>query len=168
MNKKVYTIILMVVLMVVIVLMKNLFVKNIEEIAISNNNIESFNKNMLREGKYSFSLPSGWDIDNPNNKKDDIIATFNNKEDIYGSISIVNSNIDTIYNNIKGDIVINKNIKDLYNWRFIAESNGKDISNYYIRDYSEGKVLIIKFSYREGKEKKSIKVVFEYIAKSFI
>lgn len=168
MNKKIYTIILMVVLMVVIVLMKNLFVKNIEEIAISNNNIESFNKNILREGKYSFSLPSGWDIDDLNNKEDNIIATFNDREDIYGIISIVNSDINTIYKNIKGDIVTNKNIEDIYNWRFISESNGKDISNYYIRDYSEGKVLIIKFSYREGKEKKSIKVVFDYIAKSFI
>ena len=168
MNKKVYTIILTVVLMVVIALMKNLFIKNIEEIAISNNNIKSFNTNILREGRYSFSLPSGWDIDNLNNEKDDIIATFNNKEDIYGSISIVNSDIDTIYNNIKGNRIKDREIKDIYNWRFISESNEKDISNYYIRDYSEGKGLIIKFSYREGKEKKSINVVFQYIAKSFI
>ena len=153
--------------MVVIVLMKNLFIRDIEEIAISNNNIESFNKNILREGKYSFSLPSGWDIDNVNNEKDDIIATFNNMEDIYGSISIVNSDIETIYRNIKGDIISSKNIEDIYKWNLIVESNEKNISNYYIRDYSEGKVLIIKFSYREGKEKKSIKVVFDYIAMSF-
>lgn len=153
--------------MVVIVLMKNLFIRDIEEIAISNNNIESFNKNILREGKYSFSLPSGWYIDNVNNEKDDIIATFNNMEDIYGSISIVNSDIETIYRNIKGDIISSKNIEDIYKWNLIVESNEKNISNYYIRDYSEGKVLIIKFSYREGKEKKSIKVVFDYIAMSF-
>ncbi len=167
MNKKVYTIILTAILMVVIVLMKNLFIRDIEEIAISNNNIESFNKNILREGKYSFSLPSGWYIDNVNNEKDDIIATFNNMEDIYGSISIVNSDIETIYRNIKGDIISSKNIEDIYKWNLIVESNEKNISNYYIRDYSEGKVLIIKFSYREGKEKKSIKVVFDYIAMSF-
>ena len=153
--------------MVVIVLMKNLFIRDIEEIAISNNNIESFNKNILREGKYSFSLPSGWYIDNVNNEKDDISATFNNMEDIYGSISIVNSDIETIYRNIKGDIISSKNIEDIYKWNLIVESNEKNISNYYIRDYSEGKVLIIKFSYREGKEKKSIKVVFDYIAMSF-
>lgn len=153
--------------MVVIVLMKNLFIKDIEKIAMSNNNIESFNRYVLGEGKYSFSLPNGWDIDNTNNEKDNIITTFDNKKDIYGSISIVNSNMSTIYDNIKGDIISSKNIEDLYNWRFIAESNEKVISNYYIRDYSEGKVLIIKFSYIEGEEKKSIKVVFDYIAKSF-
>ena len=167
MNKKVYTIILTAVLMVVVLLMKNLFIVDIEKIALSNNHIEDFNRNILREGKYSFSLPNGWDIDNKNNEKDDIIATFNNKEDIYGSISIVNSDIDTIYNILKGNISSSKNIEDIYNWRFIVEKNKKDISNYYIRDYSEGKVLIIKFSYKEGKEKKSIKVVFDYIARSF-
>lgn len=167
MNKKVYTIILTAVLMVVILLMKNLFIVDIEKIALSNNHIEVFNRNVLREGKYSFSLPKGWDIDNKNNEKDDIIATFNNKEDIYGSISIVNSDIDTIYNILKGNISSSKNINDIYNWRFIVKKDKKDISNYYIRDYSEGKVLIIKFSYKEGKEKKSIKVVFDYIARSF-
>ena len=156
MNKKVYTIILMAILMVVIVLMKNLFIKDIEKIAISNNNIESFNRYVLGEGRYSFSLPNGWDIDNTNNKKD-----------IYGSISIVNSNMSTIYNNIKGNIISSKNIEDIYDWKFVAVSDEKFISNYYIRDYSEGKVLIIKFSYDEGKEKKSIKIVFDYIAMSF-
>ena len=167
MNKKVYTIILMAILMVVIVLMKNLFIKDIEKIAISNNNIESFNRYVLGEGRYSFSLPNGWDIDNTNNKKDNIIATINNKKDIYGSISIVNSDMSAIYNNIKGNIISSKNIEDIYDWKFVAVSDEKIISNYYIRDYSEGKVLIIKFSYSEGKEKKSIKVVFDYIAMSF-
>ena len=95
--------------MVVIILMKNLFIKDIEKIAISNSNIDSFNRCVLGEGKYSFSLPNGWDIDNTNNKKDNIIATINNKKDIYGSISIVNSNMSTIYNNIKGIMLSIKN-----------------------------------------------------------
>ena len=125
----------MAILMVVIILMKNLFIKDIEKIAISNNNIESFNRHVLGEGKYSFSLPSGWGID--------------------------------IYNNIKGNIIRSKTIEDIYKWKFITESDEKVISNYYIRDYSEGKVLIIKFSYNEGKEKKSIKIVFDHIAMSF-
>ena len=167
MNKKVYTIILMAILMVVIILMKNLFIKDIEKIAISNNNIESFNRHVLGEGKYSFSLPSGWDIDNTDNEKGNIIASFNNKEDIYGNISIVNSDMSAIYNNIKGNIIRSKTIEDIYKWKFITESDEKVISNYYIRDYSEGKVLIIKFSYHEGKEKKSRKIVFDHIAMSF-
>ena len=58
-------------------------------------------------------------------------------------------------------------ILNIYDWKFVAVSDEKIISNYYIRDYSEGKVLIIKFSYDEGKEKKSIKIVFDYIAMSF-
>ena len=117
--------------------------------------------------KYSFSLPSGWDIDNTDNEKGNIIASFNNKEDIYGNISIVNSDMSAIYNNIKGNIIRSKTIEDIYKWKFITESDEKVISNYYIRDYSEGKVLIIKFSYNEGKEKKSIKIVFDHIAMSF-
>ena len=129
--------------------------------------IHKENSGVSGEGRYSFSLPNGWDIDNTNNKKDNIIATINNKKDIYGSISIVNSNMSTIYNNIKGNIISSKNIEDIYDWKFVAVSDEKIISNYYIRDYSEGKVLIIKFSYDEGKEKKSIKIVFDYIAMSF-
>ena len=154
--------------MFLIASMRNLFIGDIKKVAISNNNIEKFNKHELREGKYSFSLPEGWDIDSLNNDSSDIIATFNNNEDIYGSISIMNIDIDSIYNNIKGNTKSIRIIEENYKWINITESNGKNISNYYIRDYSEGKVLIFKFSYTKAKEKNSIKVVFEYIANSFI
>ncbi len=168
MNKKVYTIILMVVLMLVIVFMKNLFLEDIQRIAISNNNIEKFNNHILREGEYSFSLPEGWEIDSINSESSHIIVTFNNKEDVYGSISILNKDVNNIYADIEGDINNSKIIKDTFEWNVITEIDGKNISEYYIRDYSEGKVLIIKFSYIEGNSKESIKAVFNYIAMSFI
>ncbi|MBE6053444.1 MAG: hypothetical protein E7212_05935 [Clostridium sartagoforme] len=168
MNKKIYTITLLVILMFLITSMRNLFITDIKKVAISNNNIESFNKYILREGKYSLSLPEGWDIDSKSNDSSDIITTFNNNEDIYGSISIMNIDKESIYKNIKGDTKSIRVIEEDYKWINIIEGNGKNISNYYVRDYSEGKVLIIKFSYTEGKEKNSIKIVFDYIANSFI
>lgn len=168
MNKKIYTITLLVILMFSIASMRNLFIRDIKKVAISNNNIEKFNKHILREGKYSFLLPEGWKIDSVNNNSNNIIATFNNKENIYGNISIVDGDLDDIYKNIQGDIDSSRTIEDGYKWMIITENDAKIISDYYIRDYSEGKVLIIKFSYKDGKEKNSIKVVFDYIAMSFI
>lgn len=147
--------------------MKNLFIRDIKKVAISNNNIEKFDNHILREGKYSFSLPEGWDIDSVNNESNDIIVTFNNKENIYGDISIVDGDIDNICRNIQGDTDSIRSIEDSYKWIIITKKNGKSISNYYIRSYSEGKILIVKFSYKDHKEKNSIKVVLDYIAMSF-
>ena len=166
-NKKIYTITLLVVLMFSIFSMKNLFIRDIEKVAISNNNIEKFDKHILREGKYSFSLPEGWDIDSVNNESNDIIVTFNNNGNIYGDISIVDGDIDNICRNIQGDTDSIRSIEDSYKWTIVTKKNGKSISNYYIRNYSEGKILIVKFSYKDDKEKNSIKVVFDYIAMSF-
>ena len=81
--------------MLVIVFMENLFISDIKKVAILNNNIEKFDRYVLREGKYSFSLPEGWDIDSKGNNND-VIVTFNNKKDIYGSISILNNSVDNI------------------------------------------------------------------------
>ena len=149
--------------MLVIVFMENLFISDIKKVAILNNNIEKFDRYVLREGKYSFSLPEGWDIDSRSNNND-VIVTFNNKEDIYGSISILNNSVDNmkIYKDGK------KIIENGYTWTVISKSDKKHVSKYYMRDYSEGRVLAIEFSYTEGKVKNSIKVVFDYIVNSFI
>lgn len=167
MNKKVYTTILMIVLMVFIVFMRYLFIRDIEKISISNNNIERFTSYTLREGKYFVLLPYGWDIDMIDDQSSDVIATFNNEENIQGSIYIVSNSNDNVYNNIKENMDSSIIIEDSYRWKVITEKNQKNINNYYIRDYSEGKILIVKFSYTEGKVKNSIKVVFKYIANSF-
>jgi hypothetical protein len=169
-KKKIYIIVLLVFLMFLILCMKNLFINDIREVAISNNNIEKFNDHLLREGKYKISLPEGWEIDEKNsNYNSDINISFNDKNNINGSISIIEGNIEEV---IKGIAIRDYSIKVIddydYTWNIICINDKKSINNkYYLRKYSEGKVLMIKYSYKVGKEKNSINVVFDTIAKSF-
>lgn len=167
MNKKIYTITLMVILMFSITLMRDLFIKDIKEVALSNNNIEKFNKYLLREGKYSFSLPEGWDIDSESDLNSDINISFNNRDNIYGNISIVNGDLNDLTKNITKDNDNTRTIDEDYKWNVITLNEDEETNKYYLRNYSEGKVLILKFSYNRGKEKNSIKVVFDNIAMSF-
>ncbi|MCR1951037.1 MULTISPECIES: hypothetical protein [unclassified Clostridium] len=145
--------------------MKNLFINDIRKVAISNNNIEKFDVYLLREGKYKVSLPVGWEIDDNSNSY--ININFNDGNDIYGNISITNGDIETICN----DIAINKDdikiVEDDSTWHIINKEKDNTINKYYLRDYSEGKVLMIKYSYIKGNEKNSINVVFDSISKSF-
>lgn len=167
MNKRIYTITLLVVLMFSITLMRGLFIKDIKEVALSNNNIEKFNKHVLREGKYSFSLPEGWDIDSESNLNSDINIAFNNRKNICGNVSIVNGDLNDIMKSITKDNDNTKAIEEGYEWNIVSLDEGKETNKYYLRNYSEGKVLILKFSYNRCKEKNSIKVVFDSIAMSF-
>ena len=167
MNKRIYTIILLVVLMFSIILMRGLFIKDIKAVALSNNNIEKFNKHVLREGKYSFSLPEGWDIDSESNLNSDINITFNNRKNICGNVSIVNGDLNNIIKSITKDNDNTKAIEEEYEWNIVSLDEGNETNKYYLRNYSEGKVLILKFSYNRCKEKNSIKVVFDSIAMSF-
>lgn len=167
MNKRIYTITLLVVLMFSITLMRGLFIKDIKEVALSNNNIEKFNKHVLREGKYSFSLPEGWDIDSESNLNSDINIAFNNRKNICGNVSIVNGDLNDIMKSITKDNDNTKAIEEGYEWNIVSLDEGKETNKYYLRNYSEGKVLILKFSYNRYREKNSIKVVFDSIAMSF-
>lgn len=167
MNKRIYTITLLVVLMFSITLMRGLFIKDIKEVALSNNNIEKFNKHVLREGKYSFLLPEGWDIDSESNLNSDINVAFNNRKNICGNVSIVNGDLNDIMKSITKDNDNTKAIEEGYEWNIVSLDEGKETNKYYLRNYSEGKVLILKFSYNRCKEKNSIKVVFDSIAMSF-
>lgn len=167
MNKRIYTITLLVVLMFSITLMRGLFIKDIKEVALSNNNIEKFNKHVLREGKYSFSLPEGWDIDSESNLNSDINIAFNNRKNICGNVSIVNGDLNDIIKSITKDNDNTKAIEEGYEWNIVNLDEGNETNKYYLRNYSEGKVLILKFSYNRCKEKNSIKVVFDSIAMSF-
>lgn len=167
MNKRIYTIILLVVLMFSITLMRNLFIKDIKDVALSNNNIEKFNKYVFREGRYSFLLPEGWDIDSESNLNSDISIAFNNRKKIYGNVYIVNGDLNDVMKNIAKDNDNTKAIEDVYEWNIVSLDEGNDINRYYLRNYSEGKVLILKFSYNRYREKNSIKVVFDSIAMSF-
>ena len=167
MNKRIYTITLLVVLMFSIILMRGLFIKDIKAVALSNNNIEKFNKHVLREGKYSFSLPEGWDIDSESNLNSDINIAFNNRKNICGNVSIVNGDLNNIIKSITKDNDNTKAIEEEYEWNIVSLDEGNETNKYYLRNYSEGKVLILKFSYNRCKEKNSIKVVFDSIAMSF-
>ncbi|WP_430850001.1 hypothetical protein [Clostridium nigeriense] len=167
MNKKIYTITLLVILMFSITLMRNIFIKDIKEVALSNNNTEKFNEHVLREGKYSFSLPEGWDIDSESELNSDINISFSNKNNIYGNISIVDGDLNNLTKNIAKDNDNTKVTDGDYKWNVITLSENNETNKYYLRNYSDGKVLILKFSYNKGKEKNSIKVVFDYIAMSF-
>lgn len=164
-KKKIYITILLVFLMFLIVLMKGLFIEDIREVAISNNNIKEFDSYLLREGKYKFVLPEGWDMEESGNYNSDIVAKFSNENSIYGSISIVEGNIQEICKSITNNEDNITEIKEDYLWYIINISNNDKKNKYYLRDYSEGKVLIIKYSYT--KEKNSINVVFDYIAREF-
>ena len=167
MNKRIYTITLLVVLMFSITLMRGLFIKDIKEVALSNNNIAKFNEHVLREGKYSFSLPEGWDIDSESNLNSDINIAFNNRKNICGNVSIVNGDLNDIIKSITKDNDNTKAIEEGYEWNIVSLDEGNETNKYYLRNYSEGKVLILKFSYNRCKEKNSIKVVFDSIAMSF-
>ena len=167
MNKRIYTITLLVVLMFSITLMRGLFIKDIKEVALSNNNIAKFNEHVLREGKYSFLLPEGWDIDSESNLNSDINIAFNNRKNICGNVSIVNGDLNDIMKSITKDNDNTKAIEEGYEWNIVSLDEGKETNKYYLRNYSEGKVLILKFSYNRYREKNSIKVVFDSIAMSF-
>ncbi|MDU3350621.1 MAG: hypothetical protein E7E72_11060, partial [Clostridium sp.] len=115
--------------------------------------------------KYKISLPIGWEIDDNSNSY--ININFTDGKDIHGNISITNDEIESICN----DITINKDdikiVEDDSTWYIINKKEDDTINKYYLRNYSEGKVLMIKYSYIKGKEKNSINVVFDNISKSF-
>lgn len=167
-NKKIYTITMLVVLMFSIALMSKLFIKDIRKVALENNNVAKFDKHLLREGKYSFSLPEGWDVESVDNFDSDIDVKFNNNNSIYGSLDIIDGEIESYYKNITKENDTTKTFNEgPYRWMVITSRDGKYINKYYLRNYSEGKILILKFAYNNNKEKDSIKVVFDTIAMSF-
>lgn len=167
-KKKIYIITLLVILMFIIVCMKSLFMQDIKKVAISNNNIEKFDEYLLGEGEYKVSLPEGWEIDKRiESFNSDININFSDKNNIKGNISIVKGNIEDISNSITNNKENIKIIEDNYIWHIINVINNKTINKYYLRSYSEGKVLVIKYSYIKGKEKNSINVVFDSISMSF-
>lgn len=167
-KKKIYIIALLVILMFIIVCMKNLFIQDIKEVAISNNNIKNFDEYLLGEGEYKVSLPEGWEIDKKiKSFNGDININFSDNDNIEGNISIEKGNIEDISFSITNSKENIKIIEDNYIWHIINVVNNKTINKYYLRSYSEGKVLIIKYSYIKEKEKNSINVVFDSISMSF-
>ena len=102
-NKKLYTITLLVALMFTIILMSQFFVEDIKQYALSNNNAEKFNIHILREGKYSFLLPEGWNIEDINDVYSDIFVGFNKDDRILGDIKIIKGNLKDSCNSITNE-----------------------------------------------------------------
>nr|WP_286173072.1 hypothetical protein [Caproiciproducens sp. MSJ-32] len=154
--------------MLVILGMSTLFVEDIKEVAISNNNIENFNYCLLREGSYKILLPENWIIEENQPYSDkELEADFSDNKNIEGSIIILERDleevIDLVLNEEEGKILRSSN----EDWNVVEINKDNYINKYYIKQYSEGKVLIIKYSYKKGKIKNSMKVVFDKISNSF-
>lgn len=165
-SKKLYTITLLLTLMLIITFMRGFFINNIKEVSISNNNIEGFTKYSLRDGRYSISLPKGWEV-REDSKDEDLIINFNNGSVIYGDISIVDGELEKFAESIDQNKKSTKTENNIYIWKVRTLEEDGNIDKYYLRNYSEGRVLIIKYSYKKNKVKNSIKVVFDMISVSF-
>ena len=147
--------------------MSQFFVEDIKQYALSNNNAEKFNIHILREGKYSFLLPEGWNIEDINDVYSDIFVGFNKDDRILGDIKIIKGNLKDSCNSITNEEDNIEVFEEDYKWKVITLREDIYTNRYYLRDYSEGKVLIVKFSYRDIREKDSIKIVFDNIAMGF-
>lgn len=147
--------------------MSQFFLKDIKQYALSNNDAEKFNIHILREGKYSFSLPEGWNIEDINDVDGDIFVSFNKGNRIHGNATIIDGDLKNSCNNITNEEDNIKVFEEGYKWNVITLKDNSYTSRYYLRDYSEGKVLILKFSYKDIRERDSIKIVFDNIAMSF-
>ena len=168
MNKKIiYILSLLLILMLTINGMKYFFIEDIKQVAISNN-VEGFNDHLLSLGNHKITLPIGWKLsDNTSNIEDNNVL-FGDGSNINGKISIVNGELEDYlerYEDLSSEVV---NLEGPnYNWK-IADKKGKgNIIKYYLTQYSEGKVLIIEYSYNKGKIKNSMKIVFDEISDSF-
>jgi hypothetical protein len=149
--------------------MKNLFIEDIRKVAISNNNIEKFNGYSLGEGKHKILLPEGWMIEeNQISSSKELDAALTNQMNIEGSICILDGDLEYTINQIINNNSNESVVKKLdNNWNIVIVNSNNYINKYYLREYSEGKVLIIKYYYKEGKIKNSMNVVFEVICNSF-
>ena len=159
-----YLIFLLATLMVSISFMSKIFAKDIRKVAMSNNYIDSFDKYLLRE-EYEISMPSEWEVkeiyEEDGNKEFEIEFKTNN---IDGSLLILNGDIEDVYSEI-GDLY-GEDAKDIFKineWNYVKRVEDNSREKYYFKSYSEGKILIVKYSYNESKLKDSIDIVFEEI-----
>lgn len=153
--------------MVSISFMSKVFEKDIRKVALSNNYVKSFNEYLLRE-EYKISMPSEWEVkeiyEEDGNK--DFEIKFKAK-DIDGNLLILNGDIEDVYSEI-GDLYgeDSKDIFKINEWNYGKRVEDNSREKYYFKSYSEGKILIVKYSYNKIKLKDSIDIVFEDIINS--
>lgn len=175
-KKQIRILTLLLFLMFTLLFMKDLFIEDIQNVALSNNNIQSFTEYKLGEDLYSISLPSGWIVENEYIESELFKAKITDGNTLFADISIISNteSVDSIFNNIINE----KNIDGVqsysesavrWNVLYYESSKKNDIymNRCYLREYSEGKVLIIDFSLKKKDYKPSIVVVLDKIVKSF-
>lgn len=168
MNKKIiYLLSLLLILMLTINGMKYLFIEDIKQVAISNN-VEGFNDYLLSLGRYKLTLPIGWNLkENPSNVED-INVLFGDGSNINGKIIIVNGKLEDYveeYKDLSSEIENYEGYN--YDWKIASKKEARNITKYYLTQYSEGKVLIVEYYYSKGNIKNSMKIVFDKISDSF-
>lgn len=168
MNKKIiYLLSLLLILMVTINGMRYLFIEDIKQVAISNN-VEGFKDYPLNLGKYKLMLPIGWNLKENPSSVEDINVLFGDGSNISGKMIIVNGNLEDYvekYKDFSGEVVDLKGHN--YSWKITNKKEAKNITKYYLTQYSEGKVLIVEYYYSKGSIKNSMKIVFDEISDSF-
>lgn len=168
MNKKIiYILSLLLILMLTINGMKYLFIEDIKQVAISNN-VEGFNDHLLSLGNHKITLPIGWNINDNTSNTGDTNILFGNGININGKISIVNGELEDYlekYQDLPNEVVSLEGSN--YHWKIADKKEESNIIKYYLTQYSEGKVLIVEYSYNKGKIKNSMKIVFDKISDSF-
>lgn len=168
MNKKIiYLLSLLLILILTINGMKYLFIEDIKQVAISNN-VEGFNDYLLSLEKYKLTLPIGWNLKENPSDVEDINVVFGDGSNINGKIIIVNGELEDYvkkYEDSSNKVVIFKGYN--YDWKIVSKKEKRNIENYYLTQYSEGKVLIVKYCYIKGSIKNSMKIVFDKISDSF-
>lgn len=168
MNKKIiYLLSLLLILMLTINGMKYLFIEDIKQVAISNN-VEGFNDYLLSLGRYKLTLPIGWNLkENPSNMED-INVLFGDGSNINGKIIITNGKLEDYveeYKDLSSEIENYEGYN--YDWKIASKKEARNITKYYLTQYSEGKVLIVEYYYSKGNIKNSMKIVFDKISDSF-
>jgi hypothetical protein len=147
--------------------MKYLFIEDIKQVAISNN-VEGFNDRLLSLGNHKITLPIGWKLNDNTSNIEDNNVLFGDGSNINGKISIVNGELEDYverYEDLSSEVV---NLEGSnYNWKIADKKEKRNIIKYYLTQYSEGKVLIVEYSYNKGKIKNSMKIVFDEISDSF-
>lgn len=140
--------------------------KDIRKVALSNNYVNTFNKYLLRE-EYEISMPSEWEVEEKAVEEEKEFQVDFKTKNIDGSFFILNGEIEDALNeayNIYGEEA--KDSFEISKWNYARRVEDNKWEKYYFEPYSEGKILIVKYSYKKGKVKDSMNIVFDEIINS--
>lgn len=152
--------------MISISFMSNIFAEDIKKVALSNNYVNTFKKYLLRE-EYEISMPSEWEVKEKAVQEDKEFEIEFETKNIDGNLLILNGEIEKVLSeisNLYGKEAMMSFEINRWNYARRVEDNRRE--KYYFKSYSEGKILIVKYSYKESKLKDSIDIVFDEIINS--